>query len=434
MVKTLPAKPEIERLVLGAILQDENLMHSVRPVVTPEDFAEDRNQRIWRRSCELYDAGKHVDYVTVSQQLDAQPVPESQAIGGLSYLTSLTDGMPMMPDVTAYVKILRDYSTRRKLMHLGATLQSRAGSGEDVQAILDSVGRQSLDLADTSTQRGLISAKELVDDIGMGQILTPRSHRGLMSPWGWINRKTFGLLPGELWVLAGHTSTGKTSAALQWAVQAARKGTGAAFFTLEMGPVSLFQRAVMQIAGIDSERAKANELNPEERDRVREAANLLYTLPIYFDETANTVMAIHAAIRRRKLRDPIGLVVVDYLQLLGAGGRHNTRAEEVGANARALKLMASEFACPVMLLSQFSRESNKPGKQRRPELGDLKESGDIENHANGIWFIYREDMNEADQVRVQFMLPKQRDGRRNIYHDFWFMPKSQSFADIEDGL
>jgi replicative DNA helicase len=432
MVKTLPVNSDIERLVLGCILLDENLMHNVRPVVAPEDFAEDRNQRIWRQACGLYDAGKHVDYVTVYEALEKSEKSGGQSIGGLSYIASLTDGMPMLPDLTAYVRILRDYSTRRKIMHVGQTISQRAASGEDVQPILDSMGRYASDLASTETQRGLISAGELVDDIGMAQILAPRSKRGMLSPWGWMNKNTFGILPGELWVLAGHTSTGKTSAALQWAVHVARKGAGAAFFTLEMHPVSLYQRAVWQMAGIDSERAKANNLHADERDRVRDCANVLYGLPIYFDDTASTVMAIHAAVRRRKLQNPIGLIVVDYLQLLGAGGRHNTRAEEVGSNARALKLMASEFQCPVILLSQFSRESNKPGKQRRPELSDLKESGDIENHANGIWFIYREDMTDADQVRVQFMLPKQRDGRRNIYHDFWFMPKSQSFADIED--
>jgi replicative DNA helicase len=423
MMLKLPTKPDIERLVLGAILQDEELMHTVRPVVTADDFAEERNQRIWRGACALYDAGKHIDYVTVRTVLGTGE--------WLGYLTELTTGMPMMPDISAYVHILRDYGTRRKVVHLGATLQERAASDEPVQTILDSIGRHTMDLANTEIARGLVSARELVDDVGMSAILAPRSQRGLMSPWGWMNRKTCGLLPGELWVLAGHTSTGKTSAVLQWAIHAAHRGTGAAFFTLEMHPVSLYQRAIWQLSGVDSERAKANELDSAERDQVRDAANVLYNLPIYWDDKSTSVMAIHAAIRRRKLRDQIGLIVVDYLQLLGAGGRHNTRAEEVGANARALKLMAAEFGCPVVLLSQFSRASNVPGKQRRPELSDLKESGDIENHANGIWYIYREDMTDADQVRVQFILPKQRDGRRNIYQDFWFFPKTQSFQEAE---
>lgn len=427
MVKSLPVKPDVERTVLGAILEDENLMHSVRPVLTVDDFAEDRNKRIWRAACALYDGGCHIDYITVHAQLGES----SQPVGGLAYLIGLTEGMPQMPDITAYVKILRDYNTRRRLIFLSQSIQDRAANGDDVQTILDGLGHEALSLADCGSQSGLVSAQELVDDVGISKILSPRSKRGLMGPWSWMNRKTFGLLPGELWVLAGTTSAGKTSAALQWGVHAAQHKCGTAFFSLEMEKTSIFNRAVYQISGVDSERAKADELTQEEREMVLDATNLLYTLPLYFDDTSSTVMAIHAAVRRRKLRNPIGLIVVDYLQLLGAAGRHNTRAEEVGANARALKLMASEFGCPVLLLSQFSRDLSKPGKQRKPELSDLKESGDIENHANGVWFIYRPDMDDSDKVRVEFLLPKQRDGRRNIYSDFWFFPKSQSFMEIE---
>lgn len=428
---TLPTNPDIERFVLGSVLLDGNLLHSVRPVVTPEDFATDQHQRIWRGICARYDAGEHVDTYTVMTDAMKRGEKEIAALGGMAYVGSLTEGMPQFSDITSYVKILKETSTRRKIMHVGNVLMERASSGEPVQPILDSMGRYASDLSATETQRGLISAKELVDDLGMSRILAPRSERGLLSPWSWMNRKTFGFLPGELWVLAAHTSAGKTSAALQFGVGAAIRGAGCAVFTLEMKADSLFQRAVWQLSGADSERAKGNELDARERDLVRDAANRLYNLPIYFDDTALTVMAIHAAVRRRKLKDPVGLIIVDYLQLLGSSGRHGSRAEEVGANARALKLMASEFSCPVILLSQFNRESSKPGKQRPPELSDLKESGDIENHANGIWFIYRPDMQDTEKALVQFMLPKQRDGRRNIYHDFWFFPKSQSFMEAE---
>ena len=141
-------------------------------------------------------------------------------------------------------------------------------------------------------------------------------------------------------------------------------------------------------------------------------------------------MEIHARLRRLRSRGPLGLIVVDYLQLLRDGGRHNTRAEAVGANARVLKLMAGEFQCPVLLLSQLSRDSAKPKPNeapRRPELYDLKESGDIENHASGVWFIHRLNASDVDQVGVEFILAKQRDGRRNILQEFWFFPKSQRF-------
>jgi replicative DNA helicase len=203
-----------------------------------------------------------------------------------------------------------------------------------------------------------------------------------------------------------------------------------AVFSLEMGDVSVFQRAVWQVSRVNSERAKRGQLNPEEWKRAADAVSLLYDLPLAFDDSSFSVMEIHAQLRRQHSRGPLGLIVVDYLQLLRDGGRHSTRAEAVGANARILKLMAGEFECPVLLLSQFNRESAKSKANespRPPELYDLKESGDIENHANGVWFIHRPSPLDAEQVPVEFMLPKQRDGRRNIMQEFWFFPKYQRF-------
>jgi replicative DNA helicase len=240
------------------------------------------------------------------------------------------------------------------------------------------------------------------------------------------------MLPAELWVLAGHTSTGKTSAMLQHAVSAARRGSGVAIFSLEVGNRSLFQKAVYQLSRVDSEEAKRGRLDAAEKDAVNRAAAELYELPLYFDTQSTTTMAIHAAIRRRKLKSPVDHVIVDYLQLLGNSGKHENRAQAVGANAWALKMMATEFQVPVLLLSQFSRQSNKPGQTREPELSDLKESGDIENHANGVWFLHRASNEDANQIPVKFMLPKQRDGRRNMYQDFYFFPQYQRFEQVSD--
>jgi replicative DNA helicase len=194
-----------------------------------------------------------------------------------------------------------------------------------------------------------------------------------------------------------------------------------------MGDVSVFQRAVWQVSRVDSERAKRGQLTGDERKRAADTVNLLYDLPLYLDDSAFSVMEIHVRLRRQQCRNALGLVIIDYLQLLRDGGRHGTRAEAVGANARMVKLLAGEFGCPVLLLSQFSRESAKPGKERRPELTDLKESGEIECHANGVWFIHPENVQDQERVPVEFLLPKQRDGRRNVMNRFWFLPSFQRF-------
>jgi replicative DNA helicase len=422
----LPTNVEVECLVLGSILLDGTLLHDVRPVLSAEDFSIEKHRRIWHRAAELYDAGQHVDRVTIANAL--QQAHELESVDGLSYLVSLDEGLPRLPDISAYVRILKDDATRRRIITAADSLMRRAANREDPQGLLDSIANISIEMAPADSGKGLVSSRQLVDRVGISEILSPRIRRGVQFPWEWLNNSTCGMLPGELWVLAGHTSTGKSSAAIQTAVHVARQQAKAVpVFSLEMGDVSVFQRAVWQVSRVNSERAKRGQLTPEERKRAADAVNILYELPLYFDDSSFSVMEIHARLRRQRTRGPLGLIVVDYLQLLRDGGRHSTRAEAVGANARMLKLMAGEFECPVLLLSQFSRESAKPGKARRPELTDLKESGDIENHSNGVWFIHRENQQDQDQVPVEFLLPKQRDGRRNIMGQFLFHPSFQRF-------
>lgn len=418
----LPVNVDLERMVLGSVLVDEALMHSARPVLNSEDFSQERHRRFWKHACELYDAGKPVDRITIYSALRDHGEAEHDT---LSYLVSLDEGLPALPAIDSYVQILKDESARRRIIAVGHSLIQRAVKREAPQGIIDSMGQMAMDLVPQDGRRGLISARQLVDRVGIESILSPRISRGLAFPWPWLTNATCGMLAGELWVLAGHTSTGKSSAAIQTAVHAARSGKRVAIFSLEMVDVSVFQRALWQISRVDSEKAKRGALNADETRRAGEAANLLYEAPLYFDDSAFSVMEIHARLRSLRGTGTFGLVVVDYLQLLRDAGRHSSRAEAVGANARALKLMAGEFGCPVLLLSQFSRESAKQG--RRPELTDLKESGDIENHANGVWFIHRERQQDQDQVPVEFLLPKQRDGRRNVMSPFWFMPRFQRF-------
>jgi replicative DNA helicase len=425
----LPACPDVERLVLGAVMLDDAQMHDVRGVLALDDFSVERHRRIWRRACELYDAGKPVDRVTVALCMDQHGEREPDT---LAYLSSIEEGLPRLPNLASYVQTVHDKAVLRRIMLAAEQIQKRCQMAEEPpQAILDSLAALSVDIAPSPIRRGLVSARDLVDRVGLSEILAPRIQRGISFPWEWMNYATCGMLPGELWVLAALTSAGKTSAAVQTAVHAARAQSKAvAIFSLEMAGASILQRAVWQVSRVDSGAAKRGKLNAEERRRATDAVNELYSLRLYFDDSSYSVMEIHARLRRLRSQGPLALIVVDYLQLLRDGGRHGSRAEAVGANARALKLMAGDFECPVLLLSQFNRDSAKTkGNEapRRPELHDLKESGDIECHANGVWFIHRTSQEDADRIPVEFILPKQRDGRRNIMQDFWFSPGSQRF-------
>ncbi|MDR3739300.1 MAG: DnaB-like helicase C-terminal domain-containing protein [Terracidiphilus sp.] len=435
-LRSLPANIEAERLVLGLFLLDGAQYPEVVAALEMDDFSLEAHRRIFRCARTQYESGRAVDGVTVASAL--RDAGELDSVGGLGYLVSLDEGLPRLPNLTEYVRLLKQCATQRRLIVLGDSIMRRAAEREDPQTILDSLADSAVNLTPAETGKGLVSARQLVDRVGISEILAPRIARGVSFPWEWLTNATCGMLQGELWVLAAHTSAGKTSAAIQTAVGVARAQSKAvALFSLEMGDVSVFQRATWQISRVDSERAKRGRLTPQERRRAADAVNTLYELPLYFDDGSYSVMEIHARLRRLRNQGPLGLIVVDYLQLLRDGGRHNTRAEAVGANVRALKLLAGEFECPVLLLSQFNRDSAKTGRgsesPRRPELYDLKESGDIECHANGVWFIHRPDPKDAEQVSVEFILPKQRDGRRNIMQEFWFFPTYQRFDGKSEG-
>jgi replicative DNA helicase len=423
----LPTAVDDERFVLGSALTQDSVMHDMRPVLEIEDFAIEKHRVVWQTACRVYDSGEGVDYI---QAFHGMSDAERASVGGVSGICTLIDGIPQNHHLGDYVKRLKEKSALRRLMLGLHSIIQRASLGDSSSDLAEQLSTVATGVVPKVRTCGLQSAAELVDEVGISKLLTPRRDRGLLLPWSWMNWRTNGLLPAELWVLAGHTSTGKTSAMLQHAVHAARKGTGTAIFSLEVGKGDLFQKAVCQIARVDSEIVNSGDpLDPDQRDALRYAANELIDLPIYFDTTAATTTAIHAAVRKRASKDKIGHVIVDYLQLLGNSGRSDNRAQAVGANAWAIKMLATDFQIPVLLLSQLTRESNKPGKQRRPELSDLKESGDIENHANGVWFIHRESQEDADAVPVDFILAKQRSGRRNVYTSLYFLSKYQRFEE-----
>jgi replicative DNA helicase len=428
--KGLPSNVEVERLVLGAVLTDPTAMAACRPVLSLEDFSIERNRSIWRKAVELYDAGVPVDRVTMANEFARRNELEHDT---LSYLVSLDDGMPQIHNLDAYVKILLDESLRRRIILLCQSVTDRAVARDDPRDLLDHLSQQAASIVvSKDSEPQLISAKDLVDQKGIVQILAPRLERGMSFPWTWMTQATCGMLPGELWVLAAHTGCGKSSAAMQVAVHAARHGHRVVIFSAEMDATSLFQRAVWQLSGVDADRAKRNKVSKDERERLNLAAATLYELPVLFSRRSSfTTLDIYHQLRRERAKGPIGLIVVDYLQLISDSGRHETRAQAVGMAARACKLMGGEFECPVLLLSQFNRESAKPGRARRPELTDLKESGDIENHANAVWIIHRESMMDEDRITVEFILAKQRDGRRNVMQEFWFVPKFQRFEEKE---
>ncbi len=426
-----PVNLDYERLIIGAVLLAPELMHAARPLLDSSEFSLAKHQQVWKHACALYDNGQPVEVATVIHALNNSGA--LQSCGGHVGISELTEGVPMMPSLDSYVAGVKDKALLRNVIAASQHTINRCMEGSESGAvILESLGQTAHTLAPQTKNGGLRSAAQIIDSVGITSILRPRRETGLSFPWPWMNYRTGGMLPAELWILAGHTGTGKTSAMLQHAVTAARRGQCVAIFSLEVGDQALIQKSIYQFGGIDSELAKRGRLDPEQKDAERLAAEAVYELPLYLDTQSSTPMAIHAAVRRLSAKRKVDHVIVDYLQLLGNSGKVENRAQAVGANAWAMTMLATDFKIPVLLLSQFSRQSARPGQTREPVLSDLKESGDIENHANGVWFLHRETEEDSDQIPVKFILPKQRDGRRNVSQHFYFLPTVQRFEQVQE--
>lgn len=423
----LPAHLEAETYTLGSVFLAEENMHGMRTTLEHGDFSIEKHRRIWASMCRLYDSGTPVDRVTVAEELKRRG--ELESCDGITYLCSLDDGLPHLSNLDTYVRIVKEKSALRRVIYACQhTIDRALVAQESAQCVFDGLSEQILLHPATGGKNGPISAKELVSAKGLDALLSPRRNHGIRLPWKRLDTALCGLHPDQLVLLAAHTRHGKTSFALQVATHAAEQGAGVLIFSLEMDPGRLFRRMVNQISGLDYDQQRNGSLFREEREAEIIAANWICERPIYFDESSFTVAAMHAAIRQTKLKHQIGLVVVDYLQLIRGIGRQENRAVEVGANSRALKLAAKEFHLPFLVLSQFNRESAKEG--RKPEIHDLKASGDIENDSDVVLLLRPDDPKDnADVRRAEINVAKQREGPSGMDIPLMFHSHCQRFKE-----
>lgn len=428
--RPLPCNLDAERFVLGTMLLDEGAVHESRAVLVPEDFQLERHQIIWRAMCSLYDAGAAIDRVTVANSLMTGGGLEQ--VGGLSYLVSLDEGLPKIHNLDSYIQIVKDKSALRQIIRITADLQDRAYCGrEGAQAIINDLSAVTLsDHLDGGT-KGPVSAKEIITAHGLDALFAPRRNTGIPLPWSELDRILCGFQPGQMIILAAYTSRGKTSLALQVAAHTARHGHGVVYFGLEMSNEQNFVRMCCQLARVDSDRLRHGVCTADERGRLARAAAELAECPLWFKPFHATLPGIHADVRSVSVKHPVGLVVVDHLQLLSGTGRHESRSKEVGAYSRGLKLAAGDFGCPFLVLSQLRRPDPGPsGKVPRPSLHMLKESGDIENDADAVLLICdSEDRQRMDErtLPVEVEIAKQREGVRDVSAAMWFYTAFQRF-------
>jgi len=384
---------------------------------------------------DLHGRGEAIDRLTVCNELDRHG--EAESCDGLSYLVSLDDGLPQIPNLDGYVRIILEKSVRRRAIYAAQALIDRCMTApDDSQEILADAEAVLSKLADGRGNHGQwLNPGEIMQTYpgGYNAFMQPaKGGTGIPTPWPGLTAALCGLHRGDLFLVAGRPSMGKSIVGMAMAHHAAVLREGAAVFSLEMTKESLVRRLISAVGGVDAQRFRTGRLDREERQKAAEAASQLDALPLWIDDTrARTIPALTSAIRKLIARHPVQLVIIDHLQLMKGVGRFESRHQELSEISHTLKHLAGQLDLTVILLSQLNRECEKAG--RRPQLSDLKETGSLEEDADVVLFVHRpEQYNRQDSAlrgKAEFIIGKQRNGptgKRNML----FQHEYQRFVEI----
>lgn len=414
--KGLPTNVDAERFVLGSILLDDSFYIQAAGTLESDDFSLEKHRRIFKRMGELNERGEKIDRVTVANEL--MKFGELEACDGLTYLVSLDDGLPQIPNLDSYIRIVKDKSVLRRIIFASQHMMNRAMQGEETpEEIMAGAEETLLKLGAARVKSGLVTPEEILKtyDGGINAFLDPSKRiKGISSGFTKFDEMTGGMHGGDLIILAGRPSMGKTALALNIAQHVALKlKQTVAIFSLEMSKESLLTRMVCAAARVDSQKFRAGYLSRDERERLNRALHDLVEAPLYIDDTAGlNLMDMHAKLRRLE-REP-KLVVVDYLQLMSSRGRVENRNQEVSALSRGMKLLAKDLNVPMLVLSQLSRAVETRQDDHRPQLSDLRDSGSIEQDADLVGFVYRPEVYDRNREDLrglaELIISKQRNG------------------------
>src|ERR1022692_1693072 len=422
----LPASIHVE----GAMLLDGVAISDATAKLKAEDFSLDSHQRIYRAMVEMMAKGHGIDSVTVGEELARRR--ELDAIGGPAYLAYLTEGIPRNFNIESYVRIVKDKSLLRQLMGIFHDGQVRASDqSEDAITVLGDVEALLADVADSAIQRGLAGIGEIVAS-SFGSIdklyEQGREVTGLATRYTEFDKMTSGLQDSELIIIAARPSMGKTAWAINIAQNAAvQDGKVVAVFSLEMSKESLLRRMLASEALVGSRKLQTGSMLREDRGKLMKALERLMDARLFIDDTPGITLAeMRAKARRLKQQEgQLDLIVVDYLQLMtgtntaGKKGFEN-RTQEVSSISRGLKALAKEMKVPVLALSQLSRGSEQRAGDHKPLLSDLRESGSIEQDADVVAFIHREEYYNRDDEelrgKAEIIVAKQRNGPTGSVH------------------
>jgi replicative DNA helicase len=415
--RTLPHNLDAERSVLGAILLRNDAINSAVEVLQPEDFYRDAHQLLLEHMIQLSERGAAIDLITLAESLSRADALEK--VGGPAYITRLVDGVPRTTNVEHYAQIVKEKATLRRLITEASKIASDAYDADrDASEILDEAERSIFSIADARIGEGFTPLSELVDT-ALDTVEKLQQFKSLVTgvPTGFydLDHKTSGMQPSDLVIIAARPSMGKTSFVINMAQNAALEhGKVVGVFSLEMSKEQLFMRMLTSEARVDSQRLRQGMLLERDLPAIAQAAEKLSMAKIFIDDSASIgVLEMRAKARRLKAEHGLDMLVIDYVQLMQGRGRFENRQQELTSISRSLKGLAKELHVPVLILSQLSRAPDARA-DHRPQLSDLRESGALEQDADVVMFIYREDRykgpEDQDTGEAEIIIAKQRNG------------------------
>ncbi len=417
--KLPPQNLEAEAQVLGAMLLDKEAIAQAIETIKPESFYKDANSQIYSAIVNLYDSNQPVDIVTVAEKLKKRK--ELESVGGAAYISRLIESTPSPTSVNHYLKIVQEKATLRKLIKVASGIFDRCYDGaEDLSDVLDDAERQIFDITQYRGSQGFVRIGDLIKhSIETVENLYQRKEHvtGIASGFTDLDTLTAGFHPSDLVIIAGRPSMGKTSLALNIAEYLSTvENVPTAIYSLEMSKEQLVLRMLCSLARVSAHNVRTGFIS-EKHDfpRLVNAAGKLATAPIFIDDTPGiTALELRAKARRLVAKEGIRLIVIDYLQLMSAGGRRSeNRQQEISEISRSLKSLARELNVPILVLSQLNREA-EARTDHKPKLSDLRESGAIEQDADLVILLFREEYYEPDNEEAkgsaELIIAKQRNG------------------------
>ncbi|HUL29627.1 MAG TPA: replicative DNA helicase [Thermodesulfobacteriota bacterium] len=438
--KLPPQHIEAEQSILGGILIENEAINKVIEILAPDDFYRDAHRRIFEALILLSEKDQPADLVTLTNELEKKEQLDS--VGGASYIASLIDAVPTAANIEYYAKIVKEKAVLRKLITASTEIVTRSYAyQDDVESLLDEAEQQIFQISDDRVRTSFHPIRTVVKDSfkTLERLFEKKEAiTGIPSGFKELDRLTAGFQPSDLIIVAGRPSMGKTAFCLNIAQYAAvQKKVPVGIFSLEMSKEQLGIRMLCSEANVEGTRLRTGFLNESDWPKLTLAAGNLSDAPIYIDDTgALGALEMRAKTRRLRAEHDLGLVVIDYLQLMKGRARVESRQQEISEISRSLKALAKELNIPVIAVSQLSRKTEER-TGNRPQLSDLRESGAIEQDADVILFIYRDEVYNRDpdnpnRGKAEVIIGKQRNGPTGKI-DLAFLDKYTSFKDLYRG-